>query len=73
MPKGLKWNLKREIPKTKKNKNSPRLTTAEGVPGGIVGPTLTRCIFLKDAAEKIGARAKIAVKRRATKSRPIKK
>ena len=73
MVKGLQWNLKREIRQTRKNKTSPQPTTAEGVPGGVVGPTLTPCIFLKGAAEKIGAKKKIDAKHRATKSRQIRK
>ena len=42
------------------------------VPGGIVGPTLILCIFLKDAKERIGANAKIVAKLRATKFRQIR-
>ena len=44
---------------------------AEDVPGGIVGPTLIRCISQKGVVETIGVRAKIAEEHRAIKSPQI--
>ncbi len=45
---------------------------AEGVPGGIVGPTLILRISQKGAVGTIGVKAKIAAEHRAIKSPQIR-